>query len=233
MVPEIFFRVTHQTNHPPTEITKNYRFTPALLPGYSRRRVQYADYPGILPCANSSVLGGIVTGLTDRDVKFLDRFEGEGVLYKREEVTVNVLGPEVIKGDGGTDDDRLREERLKIMTGEGEERCVETYVFLDTKDLEGGEWSYEEFRKSKMSSWVFQKDEEYAEAWEGFGRIQGDDEEEADVHGSEDDKEEDSDGSEEETEEVRTKRIVSVVAGIAAEEDIEREEAEKVVKAAV
>lgn len=142
MAPEVFFTVCYNSKFVPNEIRSLHTFTPAILHGYSRHRVRYCDYPGIIPDKDSAqkntVLGTLVTGLTKANLGKLDDFEGPE--YERRRVTVKVL-KEVgnAKGEGNV---------------EGEEREVDTYVFLYENHLEDKEWDFEEFRREKMASWT-------------------------------------------------------------------------------
>ncbi|RMJ24819.1 disease resistance protein Aig2, partial [Aspergillus sp. HF37] len=105
MVPEVLHRVLHnnqppQHHHHPPE-PKHPK--PAILHNYQRRRVRYADYPGIIPSSSSSspstdaVLGALVYGLSDADLRALDAFEG--IEYEKRVVRVRVLHE--AKGLGG------------------------------------------------------------------------------------------------------------------------------------
>ena len=53
-------------------------FTPAVLPGYSRWRVQGGSYPISVPDRKGEVGGAIVGGLSARDVARLSAYEGPG-----------------------------------------------------------------------------------------------------------------------------------------------------------
>ena len=90
--------------------------------------------------ASSSVLGTIVTGLSDADVFRLDLFEGDQ--YDRKQVKAFLLESEA-KPDG----------KVQPMSGGVE---VMTYVFKTKyRDaLEDGEWDFEEFRREKLGFWI-------------------------------------------------------------------------------
>jgi len=138
MVPDVFFSVCLGTKCPTPAIAKLYIFTPALLHGYCRRRVRYADYPGITEDEEHSVFGTFTAGLTRANLERLDHFEGGQ--YERRRVKVKVLDKVGnIKGEGNV---------------EGEEKETNVYVFLDRNDLEDREWDLEEFRKEKMRYWT-------------------------------------------------------------------------------
>jgi hypothetical protein len=53
-------------------------FVPAVLPGYSRWRVQGGSYPISVPDRKGEVPGAIVGGLSRRDVARLAAYEGPG-----------------------------------------------------------------------------------------------------------------------------------------------------------
>jgi hypothetical protein len=53
-------------------------FAPALLPGWSRWRVQGGSYPIAIPDRRGSVAGAVVGGLSARDVARLAAYEGAG-----------------------------------------------------------------------------------------------------------------------------------------------------------
>jgi hypothetical protein len=53
-------------------------FVPAVLPGYSRWRVQGGSYPISVPDRKGQVSGAIVGGLSARDVARLAAYEGPG-----------------------------------------------------------------------------------------------------------------------------------------------------------
>uniref|UniRef100_A0A8H7K8C2 Putative gamma-glutamylcyclotransferase n=1 Tax=Bionectria ochroleuca TaxID=29856 RepID=A0A8H7K8C2_BIOOC len=89
MAPEVFFTVCYGTSKPPQAYQAMHTFTPATLDGYCRHRVQFADYPGIIPEEGCSVRGVYATGLTDANMHKLDYFEGSE--YKKVNVKVKLL----------------------------------------------------------------------------------------------------------------------------------------------
>jgi hypothetical protein len=120
MAPEIFFSVCYNNSSVPDEIAKRHTFTPAILHGYCRRRVEHADYPGITPDDQHQVFGTYATGLSEANMYKLDVFEG--YQYKRETVKVKLLNHVGnAKGEGNV---------------EGEERSAEVYVFMHPEELE-------------------------------------------------------------------------------------------------
>ncbi|KAH7361978.1 hypothetical protein B0T11DRAFT_351869 [Plectosphaerella cucumerina] len=138
MEPRVFFRVTQGISNPPDAIKALYTFTPAVLHGYCRHRVQGEDYPAIIPEDGQSVLGVFVTGLTDANVSKLEQFEGSE--YDREAVTLKLV---VKAGDAKGEGQVL-----------GEERSSTAYVFNNPDRVEKGEWDFEHFRKEKLSTWA-------------------------------------------------------------------------------
>ncbi|KAI0849926.1 BtrG-like protein [Daldinia vernicosa] len=139
MAAEVFFTVCYRSSTENVALLKSlHDFKPAILHGYCRRRVQFADYPGITPDPNHEVRGMYVTGLTDANIFHLDAFEGSE--YDRKTVKARLLskvGDD--KGQGNV---------------EGEEVDCEVYVFKDPKQLEDREWDFEEFRTQKMKNWT-------------------------------------------------------------------------------
>ncbi|KAH7135242.1 hypothetical protein B0J11DRAFT_155589 [Dendryphion nanum] len=129
------------------------KIRPAILHSYERRKVKYADYPGIIPAdKKSSVRGTLVTGLTDGDIWRLDIFEGGD--YKRVGVKVRVLEQEEGKkeGEGQEMGDLSQKEEDNV---EGEEVEAEVYEWIGLKnDLEDDEWDFAHFVREKMVYWA-------------------------------------------------------------------------------
>ncbi|KAH7008351.1 AIG2-like family-domain-containing protein [Ilyonectria destructans] len=134
MAPEVFFSVCYGDKNPPQVIKDMHTFTPAILDGYCRHRVQFADYPGIIAEEGHTVLGIYATGLTDANIEKLDYFEGSE--YNRENVKVKL-----VKKDGDA-----------ISGGEHKETSV--YVFNQPDFLEKKEWDFAQFRAEKMAYWT-------------------------------------------------------------------------------
>ena len=65
-------------------------FAPALLPGWSRWRVQGGSYPISIPDRKGSVAGAVVGGLSARDVARLAAYEGAG--YRISSLKVRLSG---------------------------------------------------------------------------------------------------------------------------------------------
>lgn len=138
MVPEIFYSVCYGTSEVHPSIAQLHTFQPAVLHGYSRRRVRWADYPGIIEDEKHEVVGSYATGLTDANMLRLETFEGSQ--YVQRKVRVKLLG-EVGNGQGEGN-------------VEGEEKEALVYVFKDKDDLEDKEWDLDEFRRERMSIWT-------------------------------------------------------------------------------
>ena len=90
--------------------------------------------------------------MDDHDVRNLDIFEGEGSLFRRIWVTIELL--EV--GDSGEN--------------KRTEKAAETYIYINPKDLEDEEWEYEWFCKEKIKNWVGVgvRHEDYDGTWDRF-----------------------------------------------------------------
>ncbi|KAI9777243.1 MAG: hypothetical protein M1839_008973 [Geoglossum umbratile] len=138
MAPRVLYRICYGNPDPEHWQANLLTIVPAILHNFRRHKVRYADYPAILPQANGSVRGTLVTGLTPMDVSRLDRFEGSD--YARKKVKVRTL---VKAGDGPED----------II--EGEEVETEVYVWISGMDeLEDGEWDFAEFITEKVARWA-------------------------------------------------------------------------------
>ncbi|KAL2179024.1 AIG2-like family-domain-containing protein [Thermothelomyces heterothallicus CBS 202.75] len=138
MLPEVFYSVCYGSKNVPEAIAKQHTFQPAILHGYCRRRVRYADYPGIVEDKDHDVFGTFATGLTGANMAKLDYFEGSQ--YVRKTVTVRLLDKlGNLKGEGNV---------------EGAEREAQVYVFQNKQDLEEKEWDLEEFRREKLRFWT-------------------------------------------------------------------------------
>lgn len=216
MVPQILYRVCYGTENPQPEIISHLRLTPALLRNYSRRKVRNADFPGIIAQPNHTVLGTLISGLSNADMRWLDHFEGD--MYKRVRIKVEALDDEVFDGHGN-----IKEEEMeKVKTSkEGERNMVtaETYVWDLGKDsLESEEWFFADFRREKMKNWVDGPENDgsvdhYEESGAGMGS-QGS----GKVGTTETKNGFEIEGGVIEDEEQEKRRIASVVAGIAAKE---------------
>lgn len=170
MAPQMLHRVIHGRNDPEPWQRDLVRFQPAKLHGYRRYRVRGADYPAIIAASPSSessrtsVLGTLVSGLTDGDIYRLDRFEGNE--YVREEVSVRVVrgsmhrtaGSSATVGGVGGSNGELRD-MLDVAgadgADEGEEVRAVTYVWVAGEQmLEDTEWDFETFKRDKLAWWA-------------------------------------------------------------------------------
>ena len=154
MLPAILNRVIQNPSIaiPSSRITTS----PAVLPAFRRHRVKRADYPAILPSKDkdASVQGVLVCGLSDADMRRLDRFEGDE--YRRRDVQVQVLEAKNEKSNGHGED---RDNKMVR---------AETYVWIAGKDqLEGREWDFEEFRREKLGRWLGRDSTEYQDVEKG------------------------------------------------------------------
>ncbi|KAL4929662.1 gamma-glutamylcyclotransferase family protein [Aspergillus undulatus] len=206
MAPQILHRVIHGSPTPQQWQKDLLRFRPAILHEYRRHRVRYADYPGILKVKDKdslgaeietsaetstakttsmsqsqspSVLGTVVSGLTDGDLHRLDIFEGSQ--YAREKVSVRILRETLSEdpdldsssrshsnGDAGPDGDADRHLKDVLeaagaeFADEGEEVEAETYVWIAGREgLENAEWDFEAFKRDKMAWWVAADESEW------------------------------------------------------------------------
>ncbi|KKA16587.1 Disease resistance protein Aig2 [Rasamsonia emersonii CBS 393.64] len=174
MAPQILHRVIHGRSDPEPWQKALLTIKPAILHGYRRHRVRGADYPGIIPVTaktsdggspsqgtnepttttsdtGHSVLGTLVSGLTDGDIWRLDNFEGSD--YEKRTVKVRVLRSAV-----GNDDDDAENSPSKAeqsihdvldaaraqLADEGEEVEAMTYVWI------GGEEALEDLTTSPL-----------------------------------------------------------------------------------
>ncbi|KAI1365377.1 AIG2-like family-domain-containing protein [Xylaria arbuscula] len=139
MAPEVFFTVCYRFSTTDVAVLKSlHKFQPAILHGHCRRRVKYADYPGITPDPDHEVRGMYVTGLTDANMYHLDQFEGSE--YERRTVKARLLSK--VGDDKGKGNE------------EGEEVECEVYIFNNPARLENREWDFQEFRTQKMKNWT-------------------------------------------------------------------------------
>ncbi|KAK3070037.1 hypothetical protein LTR53_011157 [Teratosphaeriaceae sp. CCFEE 6253] len=153
MAPQVLHRVCHGSSNPenPLYAAHQLRSHPAVLHDYRRHRVQYADYPAILPVADASVRGTYVTGFTDEDIRRLDIFEGGQ--YRRDHVRPRLLTKEGDDAASGMGNE------------EGAEVNAETYVWIaNASELDDQEWDFAEFQREKMRYWTGSEGAEVDEA---------------------------------------------------------------------
>ena len=158
MVPQVFYSVCYNSKDVPPAIAALHTFRPAVLEGFSRRRVRCADYPGMTEEEGASVLGTLATGLTRANIEKLDYFEG--AQYERRKVTVKVVRGQVVGPSGPTSaavsaaGAGAAEGEKGAAAADEEEVEAETYVFLDKRDLEEREWDVEEFKRERLRLWT-------------------------------------------------------------------------------
>ncbi|THU96044.1 hypothetical protein K435DRAFT_778746 [Dendrothele bispora CBS 962.96] len=139
---------------------------PAVLLEHTRHNVKDADFPGILPYEKARhlfeqdlndeekcVRGTLVSGLTKKDIRFLDKFEGS--LYVRVEVDVHPLGPFSDLSHYSSQNDASiipsdPEPLPSVLTSSVK---AQTYVFLDSSEVEAELWSFEDFVRNHSSNW--------------------------------------------------------------------------------
>jgi hypothetical protein len=133
---KVLSRVIYGTTEPEPWLSQDLRIQQAILHGFCRHQVKWADYPGIIAEAGKSVKGTYVTGLRDTEIGRLDTFEGDE--YSREVVKARLLK------DDGT---------------EGDEVECSVYVYKDETNLVREEWDFDTFVKEKMHRWVEESSE--------------------------------------------------------------------------
>lgn len=141
MAPEVFFTVCFRLSRPPPALVREYEFRNAVLPGYTRHRVQHQEYPGIVPdkTKGASVRGILIGGVTPANQHHLDIFEGSE--YERR--TVEVVLDEVEDANG-----------KKPENTEKKTVKAQVYVYKYPEGLERREWDFDEFRREKMHKWA-------------------------------------------------------------------------------
>ena len=145
MAPQVLNRVCYGDVAAENWQIRARTISPAILPDYSRRKVQWADYPAIIESKGDAVRGTFVTGLTDADLWRLDIFEGSQ--YERVKLKVRLL-LDADDGSGG-----------EGHVG-GDEVEAETYVWIAAEDgLEQDEWDFAEFRRDKLRYWAGRSEE--------------------------------------------------------------------------
>ena len=161
MAPEILHRVIHGRADPEPWQKATLRFQPAELQGYRRHRVHGADYPGIVASPDSTVLGILVSGLTDGDVHRLDQYEG--IEYAQECVKVRTLNEEAASSNQDTSKERgelrnaLEASGVNISEDGSNGNMTEAVVYVwigGLEHLEQTEWDFETFKRDKLAWWV-------------------------------------------------------------------------------
>ncbi|RAH48438.1 gamma-glutamylcyclotransferase family protein [Aspergillus brunneoviolaceus CBS 621.78] len=141
MSPQILHRVIHGRATPEPWQRAYLTIRPAVLPNYRRHRVRHADYPGIVAghASSASVLGTLVTGLTEGDVYRLDLFEGDEYTKVKVKVKGTATAPD------GAEAEAEAEAEVEALT----------YVWTAGRErLEDAEWDFEAFKRDKMAWWV-------------------------------------------------------------------------------
>lgn len=187
MAPQMLHRVIHGSPDPEPWQKALIHFQPALLHGYRRHRVRGADYPGIIPetateigteiatepPSDTTVLGVLVSGLTEGDMYRLDQYEGGE--YVKETVKVRTLcasapeeeeGAKAKEGDGKATWETKLQNVLNAagshVADEADEVVASTYVWIAGRErLEEREWDFETFKREKLAWWVGAKESEW------------------------------------------------------------------------
>ncbi|RDB25796.1 hypothetical protein Hypma_006604 [Hypsizygus marmoreus] len=152
---------------------------PAVLLDYTRHKVKNAEYPGVIPYAEGrllcrreldveekSVRGTLVIGLTERDIQFLDYFEGSE--YTREGIDVHPLDSLVNLNEYDKDDESLIPSKPPALPTPEELATpvkAEAYVYKYFTRLEAELWSFEEFVKKDAQKWYGPQKEDGDVRW--------------------------------------------------------------------
>jgi Gamma-glutamyl cyclotransferase, AIG2-like len=144
MAPAVLYRVIYGTPKPETWEKERVTIQTAVLHGFHRRAVKFAEFPAIIANPSRTVRGAYIAGLTDRDIQRLDAYEGD--MYQRRKVKVKLLRDVKLQ-------DSIPDSKLASL--EDAEVEAETYVWaLDPKDLDKDEWDFENFRTTKLRAWI-------------------------------------------------------------------------------
>ncbi|KAF9003981.1 hypothetical protein BDQ17DRAFT_1355254 [Cyathus striatus] len=146
---------------------EHLKFCPALLHGYTRHQVLSEDYPGVIPYDKGvdffkrelpeddrCVRGTVVEGLTDRDIMYLDIFEGHW--YDRAKVQVYALGPFAPVSTHNIRQDTFAPEHPPPVPDESSlppPLDCETYIFNQLNRLAPEPWDFESFVKENAWKW--------------------------------------------------------------------------------
>ncbi|KAJ7158728.1 hypothetical protein C8R46DRAFT_398513 [Mycena filopes] len=135
---------------------------PAVLLKFTRHKVKYADYPGIIPWSQGRVLvgseldreacsvrGTMVTGLTKSDLTLLDIFEGSE--YTRDKVPVHPLSDLVNLADYTMS--TASPTPLPPDAELSDPVEVETYVYGEMSNLLRDIWSFDDFVEKNAWKW--------------------------------------------------------------------------------
>ncbi|CAK7227394.1 hypothetical protein SBRCBS47491_006554 [Sporothrix bragantina] len=151
MAPEVFFTVCYRDGRPPAAIANGHVFRSAVLPGFTRHRVQNQEYPGIIEddTPGACVRGMLVSGVTDGNQHHLDFFEGSEYERRTVEVVLDAAGDEPKKTETETETEKDKD----AAETKKETAMAQVYVFKYPDLLERREWDFEEFRREKMHKW--------------------------------------------------------------------------------
>ncbi|KAK1226579.1 hypothetical protein PQX77_010462 [Marasmius sp. AFHP31] len=148
---------------------RHLQISPAVLLEHTRHKVKQQDYPGVVSyqVAQSEnlveqlerdercVRGCLVTGLTERDILFLDVFEGSE--YRRTKVETYPLEPLVDMSEYSKKDEAsLTPANPPPIPQPGALPSpveTETYIYLDPSRLEHDLWSFDDFVKENAWKW--------------------------------------------------------------------------------
>ncbi|KAG6909073.1 hypothetical protein DXG01_002227 [Tephrocybe rancida] len=138
-----------------------------------------AKYPGMVPYEQSRILighelspeersvrGTLITGLSDKDIRLLDMFEGPE--YVREGVDVHPLNDLVNLSEYPIDNGALippKPPALPLASDLAPPIKADTYVFVLFKRLEPGLWSFEDFVKRNAWKWYGEQQPEDDVRW--------------------------------------------------------------------
>ncbi|KAF8460678.1 hypothetical protein BDZ91DRAFT_417570 [Kalaharituber pfeilii] len=141
----VLYRVVYGNPEPSELVTAHLKIRPAILKDHRRRFVRFCDYPGVTPHPGSQVAGTMVTGLTKRDMRNLERFEG--FEYTLTPINVQVLtsrtpGPPGLNGEPSWENEVWEEmEAMTYMYTAGE------------RHLEDREWRFIDYMENHMLGW--------------------------------------------------------------------------------
>lgn len=177
MAPQVLHKVIHGRPDPEPWQKDLLTFKPAVLHGYRRHRVRWATYPGVIPASESaldsesgseastrpsSVLGVVVSGLTDGDIYRLDQYEGDE--YEMQPVKVRLIRNPSEKSESGAQKEDSPDSHLRdvlnaagadVIDEKEEDVDAKTYIYTaGDGQLEDAEWDFESFKKEKMAWWI-------------------------------------------------------------------------------
>lgn len=143
----VLFNVIYFNPEPPKHITDHLTVRPAILKGHRRQIVRHCDYPGVIVHEGSEVAGTVVTGLTMRNLRELNRFEG--VQYTLAPIKVNVLMERTLKTETGPDGEAVYENEV------WKEMDAMTYLYTagDKRLDSTRDWNFKSYMTTRMSTW--------------------------------------------------------------------------------